>query len=90
MTKVIIEPSRSIYGQCFDKDNENVGRIDLNAFELSLSEEDDGIDLFMHHPDQDKNCTYICTVLSPDEAELLADSLYRLAKMSREVANKTS
>lgn len=85
MTKIILEPKRSIYGQCFDKDNNNVGRIDLNSFELSLSEEDDGIDFFMHHKNVEDNSTYICTVLSPNEAEILADNLYKLAKMYREI-----
>lgn len=88
MTKIIIEPNRSIYGQCFDKDNNNVGRIDLASFELSLSEEDDGVDFFMHHPNAEKNDTYICTVLSPYEAEMLADSLYKMAEMSRKVMAK--
>lgn len=85
MTSITIEPNKCLSGQFYDTDNDLRGDISLRRFELNLSEEDDGIDFFMRNAEGSNNDTYIFTVLSPDEAEILADNLRRLAEQSRRI-----
>lgn len=88
MTSITIEPNKRLSGQFYDTDNDLRGDISLRRFELNLSEDDDGIDFFMRNAGSSNNETYIFTVLSPDEADLLADNLRRLAEQSRRIMNQ--
>lgn len=88
MTQIRFYPEKFLTGQYYDTDNHLIGDIIIGGFDLGLSDDDDGIDFSMRHSGMSDNDTYIFTVLSPDEADLLADNLRRLAEQSRRVMNQ--